>query len=307
MISIAQIGTYLPENRKSNLDLLDKFEVDRDFIENKIGVLNRAYKESDQSASDLCLKAFEDLKARTSIDLDQIDCCVVVTQNPDYKIPHVSAIVHGKLGLTRDCACFDISLGCSGYVYALSVVSAFMREHKLNNGLLFTADPYSDIIDENDKNTVLIFGDGATVTLLQPDTKGLQPVGYQFGSDGSQFQSLVCDEHLNMNGRAVFNFTASTIPGSINKLLSKLDMTTEQVERWYFHQGSKYIVDTLTKRLALNKEKVVFGMMEYGNTISSSIPMLLKNDLGSIEPGTKICLSGFGVGLSWASAIFEMK
>lgn len=304
MIGIAKIGTYIPETKLSNLELLEKFEIDENFIRDKIGVVQRARKEPEQKASDLCIKAFEDLLSQTILTLEDIECCVVVTQNPDFNIPHTSAIVHGAIGLPEDCACFDISLGCSGYVYALSIVTAFMQANNMTKGLLFTADPYSDIIDENDKNTALIFGDAATVTLLDAEAN-LVPIGFEFGSKGAGYKNLINEEKLFMNGRAVFNFTAATVPVSINKLLEKLELSKEKIDRWYFHQGSKYIVDTITNRIGLDKEKVVFDMYEYGNTASSSIPLLLSNDLDLIRLGEKIGLSGFGVGLSWASAIFQ--
>ena len=307
MIAITTIGTYLPENRISNLAQLEKFETDETFIREKIGVVQRAVKASEQKASDLCINAFEDLLTKKALDKSTVDCCVVVTQNPDLNIPHTSAIVHGALDLPETCACFDISLGCSGYVYGLSIISAFMQATGFKTGLLFTADPYSDIIDPDDKSTALIFGDGATVTLLEESQPGLVALGYDFGSKGAGYKNLVREDRLYMNGRAVFNFTAGMVPKSIEKLLQKLELQKNDVDQWYLHQGSKYIVDTITMRLGLEPEKVVFSMYEYGNTVSSSIPMLLSDDLSNIKTSQKIGLSGFGVGLSWASAILEMK
>jgi len=304
MIGLANIGCYIPENKVSNLDLIDKFDIDDNFIRNKIGVIERAIKEPEEKASDLCLKAFNDLLTKQNLDVDEIECCVVVTQNPDFAIPHTSAVVHGEIALPETCACFDISLGCSGYVYALSIVTAFMQTNNMKKGLLFTADPYSEIIDQDDKNTALIFGDAATVTLLDEEAK-LKPLGFNFGSKGSGYANLINKEKLYMNGRAVFNFSAATIPVSVNSLLEKLKLTKEDVKQWYFHQGSKYIVDTITKRLALDSHKVVFDMYGYGNTVSSSIPLLLSKDITSLQSGEKILLSGFGVGLSWASTVLE--
>jgi 3-oxoacyl-[acyl-carrier-protein] synthase-3 len=307
MIAITHIGAYLPEKKVSNLDLLERFEIDESFIRDKIGVVSRTRKEAHEKASDLCLKAFENLKQKIFLDIEKVECCVVVTQNPDMNIPHTSAIVHDALGLPESCACFDISLGCSGYVYSLSIITAFMQANGMSKALLFTADPYSDIIDENDKNTALIFGDGATVSLLQDNQPGLVALGYDFGSKGAGYKNLMNNGKLFMNGRAVFNFTAATVPKSINKLLEKLNMTKAQVDAWYLHQGSKYIVDTITNRLGLDKAKVVFEMYEYGNTVSSSIPILLSSDLDKIQTGQKIGISGFGVGLSWASAMLEKQ
>jgi len=307
MIGITSIGCYIPEKTLSNLELLEKFETDENFITNKIGVVKRARKEPEEKASDLCVKAFSDLQSKTSIDVEDIECCVVVTQNPDFNIPHTSAIVHGALSLPETCASFDVSLGCSGYVYALSIVTAFMQANGMKKGLLFTADPYSDIIDENDKNTALIFGDAATVSLLSSDQPGLVPLGFDFGSKGAGYKNLINEDKLFMNGRAVFNFTAATVPLSVNKLLEKLNLTKEEIDHWYLHQGSKYIVDTITTRIGLEPEKVVFDMYEYGNTVSSSIPLLLSKGIENIQVDQKIGLSGFGVGLSWASTILQKK
>ena len=304
MIGISQIGAYIPERKVSNLDLLEKFDVSEAFIREKIGVLHRARKEPEQKASDLCVYAFDDLKIKTNLNVEEIECCVVVTQNPDFNIPHTSAIVHGKLNLPEDCASFDISLGCSGYVYALSIVMAFMQANGMKKGLLFTADPYSDIVDEDDKNTALIFGDAGTVSLLDSSAT-LTPLAFDFGSKGKGYKGLINQENLYMNGRAVFGFTATAVPTSIRKLLSKLNIAKENIDRWYLHQGSKYIIDTIIQRLELDESKVVFDMYEYGNTVSSSIPLLLSKDIDSLQVGEKIALSGFGVGLSWSSAIFQ--
>lgn len=307
MIAITHIGTYLPETRESNLQLLEKFDTDEGFVTEKIGVVQRAKKAPDQKASDLCIQAFTDLQKKTEVELEQIDCCVVITQNPDTNIPHTSAIVHGAIDLPETCACFDISLGCSGYVYGLSIVTSFMQANGFKKGLLFTADPYSEIIDPDDKNTALIFGDGATVSLLEQDKPGLVALGYDMGSKGAGYKNLINQDTLYMNGRMVFNFTAGVVPKSINKLLTKLELQKDDVDQWYLHQGSKYIVDTIASRLKLSSGKVVFGMQQYGNTVSSSIPMLLSQDIEAMPVGYKVVMSGFGVGLSWASAVFEKK
>ncbi len=303
MIGIETIATYIPETKKSNYDLKEKFELDDDFIENKIGVKYRALKDDNFKSSDMCVKAFENLRSKTELNIEDIECCIVITQNPDYNLPHTSAIVHGKLGLSSSCACFDISLGCSGYVYGLSNIVSFMKNNGMKKGLLFTSDQYSDIIDKEDKNTALLFGDAATVTLISEDSI-LTPISFSFGTQGADFKELKCEDNLYMNGRAVFSFTATTAPKHIKSLLVKNSLTDDDINKYYLHQGSKYIVDTIRKRLKINKEKVPFDIAEYGNTISSSIPIMLAKDIHNLENG-KIMLSAFGVGLSWASAILE--
>jgi len=303
MLGIETIATYIPEIKESNYDLKEKFELDDDFIENKIGVKQHAVKDEGFKSSDMCVKAFDNLNGTTNINLEEIECCIVVTQNPDYNIPHTAAIVHGKLDLPSSCAAFDISLGCSGYVYGLSNIISFMKNNGMKKGLLFTSDQYSNIVDKNDKNTALLFGDAATVTVISDDATFV-PINFSFGTNGKDYKELMCEETLQMNGRAVFSFTATTAPKHIKALLEKNNLTDENIQKYYLHQGSKYIVDTIRKRLKVDTEKVPFDMMEYGNTISSSIPIMLEKELKISIKGNYV-LSAFGVGLSWASAIIE--
>ena len=167
MIGIKAIGTYLPEKRISNFDRIEKFDMTDSFIREKIGFTEVALKAPEQKTSDLCVKSWENLLQQHPVSPNEIDCLVVCTQNPDgHGLPHTSAIIHDKLDLPLNCAVFDISLGCSGYVYGLSVIKSFMEANNFRRGLLFTADPYSKVINQEDKKTATLFGDGATVTLL---------------------------------------------------------------------------------------------------------------------------------------------
>lgn len=303
MLSIKAIASYLPSQKISNREKMSKFDLNDEFIENTIGVIEHARKSNDEETSDLCVSAFVNLTQQSAINVSDIDCCIVVTQNPDYQLPHTSAIVHKKLGLSKSCACFDVSLGCSGYVYGLSTIMAFMSANNLKNGLLFTADPYSKIVDDDDKNTALIFGDGATVTLIN-DNGDWQAIGYDFGTDGSGYQDLICTDKLFMNGRSVFTFAASVIPPHIKNLMIKYNFEDNDIDKYVLHQGSKYIVDTIRKRLKVNESKVPFVMYNYGNTVSSSIPLILEQELQNPD-NKRLIATGFGVGLSWASVILE--
>ena len=210
--------------------------------------------------------------------------------------------MHGKLEFSNDCACFDISLGCSGYIYGLSNIIAFMKSNNLKNGLLFTSDPYSEIINHNDKNTDLIFGDGATVTYISKDALYI-PKAFSFGTNGKAYREILCDKNLFMNGRAVFNFTATTIPKHIQKLLSDNSLEDKDIDKYILHQGSKYIVETIRKRLKVDEVKVPFDMYEYGNTVSSAVPIILEKEL--YDNHKRLLLSAYGIGLSWGSAILE--
>ncbi|MCG3772905.1 MAG: 3-oxoacyl-[acyl-carrier-protein] synthase 3 [Nitrosomonadaceae bacterium] len=305
MICVAAIGSYIPSGRESNHAKKEKFGLDHDFIVKKLGVEEVSRKAPDEETSDLCVKAFADLESRLGRRIEAVDCLVVCTQNPDGSgLPHTSAVVHGKLSLSQGCACFDISLGCSGYIYSLSILKSFMRENGLSCGLLFTADPYSKIIDPEDKNTVLLFGDAATVTLLLDESSGgLVPGPFLFGTRGKDGGALVNrDGVLHMNGQAVFTFSATEVPVQVHALLKDAGLHLEDINLFLFHQGSRYIVDTLTKRLSMPVEKVPINLGHQGNTISSSLPLLLQDRLNDTQ-FRRMLLSGFGVGLSWASCL----
>ena len=302
MYGINTIASYIPNKRASNYLLKNKFEIDDSFIKEKIGVEGVARKEDNETITDLCLKAFDKLCLKNNFIKENIEVIVVITQNPDQNIPHTSAVLHDKLGLKENCAAFDISLGCSGYPYGLSIISSFMEKNNINNGLLFTCDPYSKIINDNDKNTRLLFGDAASVTLITNNPNYIFGK-FNFGTIGSKGSALVCnDKILSMNGREIFNFAAQYIPKDTLNVLVKNSLKVNEIDFFVFHQGSKYIIDTLIRRLNLDSSKVVYDISNYGNTVSSSIPIILEK-LFKKEDIKKVLISGFGVGLSWSSTI----
>lgn len=304
MIGVKAIGFHVPENRVSNFEKLERHNVDRSFLEDKIGIFSVARKEKTQQASDLCIAAYRNLLTSTSASLQgKIDFICVCTENGDFKLPFTAAIVQDKLGLPSQCAAFDINLGCSGYVYALRLSKNFMEANGLKKGLLFTVDPYSEIIDENDRNTDLLFGDAATVSLLTEEP--LLDIGEgMFETYGSEHARLIKRENasLYMDGRAIFNFTMRLVPQNLEKCLNKNGIAKEDVDVWLFHQASLFIVKNLTKTMRLDPRQVPFRIGEYGNTVSSTIPLLLKDYLSSADANI-IAMSGFGVGLSVASII----
>jgi 3-oxoacyl-[acyl-carrier-protein] synthase-3 len=308
MIGIQAIGTYIPSDRIDNRDRLEKFDVDEAFLVEKIGMLRLAVKADDEETSDLCKRAFFDLQMKTPIQPKDVECIVVCTQNPDGRgLPHTSAIVHAKLGLTDNCAVFDISLGCSGFVYGLSVIQGFMLVNGFRNGVLFTADPYSKIVDKQDKNTALLFGDGATATLIS-DNPIWRSGKFLFGSYGKDSSSIKIDEEsgqLAMNGRAVFSFSVTVVPKNISEMLTLNSLTIDDIDCFALHQGSRYLVNTIRRKMGIDESKVPFVSADYGNTVSSSVPLILSK-LGNKKG--PIVTAGFGVGLSWASTVlFRVK
>lgn len=305
MYGIESIASYLPFQIESNLDLKEKLSLDVEFLEKKVGVINRRRMAEDEETSDLCCRAFDSLIEKKSINPEEIDFLMVCTQNPDARgLPHTSAIVHQKLGLGDQVAAFDISLGCSGYVYGLSVALSFMKSNDLRKGLFFTADPYSKIVKPDDRNTVLLFGDAATVTLLGKNgIWNLQDC--IFSTRGSGASALWCHEDgLFMNGRAIFNFALLSVPAQVKELLEKAGLEPEDIDLFLFHQGSRFMVEQIIRRLGIPEEKAPIDLREKGNTVSSSIPLLLE-DFYQRTDIERILLSGFGVGLSWASCILR--
>ncbi|TLD84600.1 ketoacyl-ACP synthase III [Helicobacter sp. MIT 11-5569] len=305
MIGIEEIAGYIPPHRISNDALAKQYGLEENFIQEKIGVIKHSVMGEDESAMTMCLEAFKDLQKK--IEIENIDVIITITQNPDYNIPHLSALLHKELGFDKKTACFDISLGCSGYVYGLSIIQSFMHSNNFKKGLLFTADPYSRIVDKNDKNTALLFGDGASVTLLSENAK-FYPKRTLFGTDGlAGWDSLICrNQKLEMNGRQVFSFAATEVPKQIKQLLEAENLNLADIDLFILHQGSRYIVQTIQKRLGVEECKVPYEIFDYGNTISSSIPLILRNYLCNKDI-KRIVLSGFGVGFSWASSILTKE
>ena len=307
--SVAAIGTYVPARRIDNLaERVGRLEYDPDSLRSKIGILATARKEPEQETSDLCVLAFNDLaeKLGDSLRKDEIDLIVVVTQHPDGAgLPHTSAIVHGKLGMAKSCFAFDISLGCSGFVAALAAVSGYLMTTGGKRALLFTCDPYSKSVREDDRNTAMIFGDAATVSLIEPGSHW-QIGAFDCGTDGKSHRALArdSDSALRMEGRAVFNFCALNVPGSVKAALEKNGITKDDVDRFVLHPGSKYIVDTVAKRLDIPAPPAL-DCETYGNTVSSSLPLILSTlDRNAART---ILLSGFGVGLGWATCVLKSE
>ncbi|TDU69231.1 3-oxoacyl-[acyl-carrier-protein] synthase-3 [Prosthecobacter fusiformis] len=306
-VRLNRIVGHIPSGRVDTRERGRIFGYEDDFLAGKLGTTSLAIKEPDDQASDLCVKAARELE-KQGITLDDIGAVVVCTQTPDgHGIPHTSAVVHAKLGLADACACFDISLGCSGYVYGLSVIISFMQANKIQKGLFFTSDPYSAIIDPTDQATCLLFGDAATVSLLEAGAPGWQLTDVIFGTQGKNGAAINNrGGKLAMNGRDVFNFALTTVPKQIQSLLTRQELTLEEVDRVVLHQGSRYIVDKLRERMRLPEDKVPLHLTDLGNTVSSAIPLTLEATLQIGSP-KRILISGFGVGLSYATGLLDWQ
>lgn len=304
MIGILAIGQALGRDRADVRGLADRLGVAVEFVEEKLGTRHLPRLGLGQDTADLAVEALHNLLSRCSIDRMDIRVLVVCTQSPDGEgLPHTAALVQDRVGLRTDIAAFDISLGCSGYVYGLAVVEGMIRATG-GFGVLITADPYSKMIDPDDRDTALLFGDAATATLIGPG--GTWALGSRrFGTDGSGASALIRRSgRFCMAGRQVFNFAATRVPEQVREVLLSEGLGTSDIDLWALHQGSKYIVQTLADRIGVPRARVPVMLERTGNTVSSSIPLVLEAHIDRPEI-QRIVVSGFGVGLSWATMVLR--
>lgn len=299
MISIQAISKYTPKNF---LDLKKRYKkINKIFLKNKIGASKVLRKNNNEDVIDMCIKSFKNFKK--PINKNKIKMVILCTQNPEYNgLPHNSAIIHKRLNLKKNVACLDISQGCAGYLYGLKVAESFLKENEI--ALFFTCDPYSKIIVPNDYKTELLFGDAATMSILikSKKVKLKNLIDSEFFTDGTYFDSIINKNgKLEMNGKNVMDFSQNQVPEFIKKFLKKNNLKVSQVDKFYFHQGSKHIVDTVAKSLDLKKNQLSNIIENIGNTVSSSIPLLLIKD--NFLKKKKIIICGFGVGLSISAGL----
>lgn len=306
MIGIKAVAKFIPANSIDNVARAQYFGETEEFLRAKIGAVRLSLKENDQETSDIALQAVNALLDKCpELNLDLVDAIVVVTQNPDKEgLPHTSAILQNKLGLPFSIAAFDISLGCSGYVYGLFILKGFLEASGLRNGILVTADPYSKVVDSADRVTSLLFGDAATATWIGDSPLwSMDAVAYGTNGAGAEFLKVE-QKRLHMNGRQIFNFALTQVGPHIKQLLQREGLSLEDVDMYCLHQGSAAIVEAISKQFPNLSDRFVKDMLDTGNTVSSSIPILLEKYAfdGDLN---RILISGFGVGLSWASAIIS--
>ena len=307
-VGIEAIEYYLPERFMTSGELASNFGFDLQFVEEKIGVKRIYIAGENEMTSDMAVAAIEKLFKKRPDIKEKINVIAVCTQTPDYQLPHTSAVVHKKLGLGQDVACFDIGLGCSGFVYGLSVVKAFIEENEIEYGLLVTAETYSKIIDEKDKNTKPLFSDAAAATLIGREPY-LTPLKFTFGTNGNGYDSLILrnQDYLFMDGRGIFEFVATIVPEDLKRCLEINKLVINEIDYFVFHQASSFMINTLSKKLGVSNDKRIIKCIDrFGNTVSSSIPIAITTIFDNcMSKNLKILISGFGVGLSWASTILS--
>jgi 3-oxoacyl-[acyl-carrier-protein] synthase-3 len=309
---IGHITYVFPEETLDNDELRRRFEFKPDFLEVKLGIDRRYRARWGDSTSDLCAAAVDRLLGESGVAAAAIDALIVVTLNPDYTMPHTAALVQEKCGLAKRVASFDVALGCSGYVYGLSLADAMMRANGFSRVVLVTAVNFSRITDEESRATLPIFGDAATATLLTTDRPRYFLGRCTYGTDGAMAEAIIVrgsgtagegDGKLEMDGRGVFNFMMREVPPDVERCLELNGLVKDDVTTWVFHQASNYMVENLAGRLGIPRERVILDLQDGGNTSSCTIPLTLRRRVfdGDRLPDI-IGISGFGVGASWASS-----
>lgn len=324
---IKAISYYLPQSAVTNEDINNRFpEWSVDKIASKIGIKERHIAAPDEFASDLAINAAEKLFSDHSIDKNSIDFILYCTQSPDYFLPTTACLLQDKLSLPKTVGALDFNLGCSGFVYGLSLAKGLIVSKAAKNVLLITSETYSKFIHVKDKSNQTIFGDAAAATLVSNDGSGFKIGEFAFGTDGSGAENLIVrnggiknfnkngedisgeegfirnDSNLYMNGNAIFQFTVSSIPGLVKETLAKNQLEQNDIDLFVFHQANKYMLDFIRKKIGIPEEKFFYFLENCGNTVSSTIPIALKEAIekGVLVKGKRSLLAGFGVGYSWA-------
>lgn len=315
-IKISAIEYCLGEKKESGFDLQkDNPDWKIEDIEEKTGIKTRWIASKETTAVDLACNACE--KVFEKVDRNKVDTLLFVTQSPDYFLPSSSCIIQNRVSLKTTTKCFDINLGCSGFIYALSIAAAYIKSGFSDNVLIVCSDTYSRYIDKNDRTNRPVFSDAGSATLLTKSySKRVGP--FEFGTDGSNYDKLIVKEGaaksgfiknnkptLYMDGAAVFMFTMSIVSKSIKAFLNKEGVVKEKIDMYIFHQASKVVLDNLQRVLEIPDDSMYKNIRDLGNTVSSSIPIALKDaDMNStIDHEQLILISGFGVGLSWGTCL----
>lgn len=323
--SVGPISIHFPERVETNAQLAVEFpRWDLRLIESKTGIVQRHIADPDQCASDLGVAAANKLFATYDVNPSSIDFLLFCTQTPDYPLPTTACLMQDRLGLKTSCGALDFNLGCSGFVYGLAMADGLIRTGSVRRVLLITAETYSKYIHPTDRSLRTIFGDGAAATLIDASSESSLNA-FSYGTDGTGANTLLVTEggarpneachqpssrqrwpsQLYMDGPGLIKFTVSAIPVLVRDVLQKAQLTTDQIDLFLFHQATRKMLEQLHERLEIGEDRLPIVMERCGNTVSSTIPILM-HDLradGRLRFGMQNMLVGFGVGLSWAGCI----
>lgn len=328
---IKAIEYYLPELVLTNDQIAEQFpEWSAEKVAGKVGISERHICAENETATDLAYQAAEKLFSKYEGTRESVDFVLMCSQSVDYKLPSSSCLLQNRLGLSTACGAFDFNLGCSGYEYGLAVAKGLIVSGIAKNILLITAETYTKYIHPDDKGNKTIFGDAATATIVS--TEGFAEIGeFVLGTDGSGADKLMVktggartpnktgwavtdetgttqwDDHLYMNGGAIFDFTSDIVPQMVEQLLKKEGFEQDDVNLWVFHQANKYMINYLRKLMCIDKDKFFVYMDKVGNTVSSTIPIALCEAQKENRLHGNVLLAGFGVGLSWGATMLKVQ
>lgn len=330
-VGITAMAACIPrtviDNYHYGLDIWPEEEVRK--VVDKIGVAERRFADNDTCSSDLCCAAAEKLFADNNINKEEIDLLVFLSQTPDYRMPATSILLQNRLGLPMSTMAFDISLGCSGFISALSIVYAMMQNNGFRKALLLDGETRSKVYSPKDRREAYIFGDAGVACLIERNEK-FGESHFSINSDGSRGELIMIpgggyrnmsseetirdkvvdeygnirnDEQAHMNGADVFNFVIIEVPKDIKRLMAATGEDIQSMDYYVFHQANAFINNYIAKKMKLNKEKIPWTIHKYGNTSSVSVPLTIISELKDRMQGEKkLMLSAFGVGMAWATA-----
>jgi 3-oxoacyl-[acyl-carrier-protein] synthase-3 len=315
-ISITGLGCRVPDRVVSNDELADYVETSNEWILERTGIRERRMAAKEEALSDVALPACIDALAQAGVDGKDIDLLIVATVTPDMSFPSTGAILADQLG-SVDAAAYDLSAGCTGFMYALAQAYGMLAAGLAKRALVVGGDLLSRILDWSDRSTLVLFGDGAGAVVLEvvPERGFL---GFELGADGGGGKNLwlpgsgsrIFDEPdrlVKMNGREVFKFATRILVQSAEAVLARCGATIADVDVYVPHQANVRIIDHATKKLGVPSERVVINVDRYGNTSSGSIPLALADAAqdGRLRPGKLVLMTGMGAGLTWGSALMR--
>lgn len=322
-VGIKGIGYYVPENIVTNFDLEKMVETSDEWIRTRTGIEERRFISPDEATSDLAAKAGLKAIEAAKINKDEIDLIIVATATPDYLTQPTACLVQKKLGLTG-IPCFDIGAACTGFIYALNVANSMVKSKEYKNILVIGAEALSRISDMQDRNTCILFGDGAAAAVIGEVEVGYGILGLSVGAEGEDDMILKIpaggsknpnteetiekrQNFLKMNGQEVFKFAVKVLPKVTLEALKNANIDVNELNMVFPHQANMRIIDSAAKRMGLPLEKFYVNLNKYGNTSAASIGIALGEALeqGLIKKGDKIALTGFGGGLTYGSIIMK--
>lgn len=302
-IGIIGIGSFLPNNRVTNIDLEKRMDTSDEWIRTRTGIEARHLAESDVSVSDMATRAAERALQSAGVTIDEIEAIVCATATAP-AFPATACVVQANLG-AKAAVAFDVSAACSGFIFAMDTAKSLMDSKGFKKTLVIGAEKMGSLIDWDDRSTAVLFGDGAgAVVLGEDDIASIDSI--VLGSDGTGGKHLYENDEgkIVMNGREVFKFAVRKMPEIVLESLNKADKSLNDLDVLVPHQANRRIIDAAMERLHLEEEKVVMTIQDHANTSAASIPLALAEAVksGKIQEGQTVVIAGFGAGLTWGAS-----